>query len=52
MVKAKLLNTNDGKTALSMRALEEEMVDTSVEEKEDLSAYTSVKVLLPALAHC
>jgi len=24
-----------------MRALEEEMVDTSVEEKEDLSAYTS-----------
>lgn len=40
-VKAKLLNTNDGKISLSMRALEEEMVDTSVEEKEDLSAYTS-----------
>ena len=40
-VKAKLLNTNDGKISLSMRALEEEMVDTSVEEKEDLSTYTS-----------
>ena len=40
-VKAKLLNTNDGKISLSMRALEEEMVATSVEEKEDLSAYTS-----------
>lgn len=40
-VKAKLLNTNDGKISLSMRALEEEMIDTSAEEKEDLSAYTS-----------
>ena len=41
MVKAKVLNTNDGKISLSMKALEEEMVDTTVEEGEDLSAYSS-----------
>lgn len=38
-VKAKVLNTNDNKISLSMKALEEEMVDT--EAVEDLSAYTS-----------
>ena len=38
-VKAKVLNTNDNKISLSMKALEEEMVDT--ETVEDLSAYTS-----------
>jgi small subunit ribosomal protein S1 len=37
-VKAKVLNTNDNKISLSMRALEEEMVDT--DETADLSAYT------------
>lgn len=42
-VKAKILNTNDGKISLSMRALEEEMVDTTPEENEaeDLAAYSS-----------
>ena len=38
-VKVKVLNTNDNKISLSMKALEEEMVDT--EAVEDLSAYTS-----------
>lgn len=37
-VKAKVLNTNDYKISLSMKALEEEMVDT--ETVEDLEAYT------------
>lgn len=37
-VKAKVLNTNDNKISLSMKALEEEMVDT--EGVEDLEAYT------------
>lgn len=37
-VKAKVLNTNDNKISLSMKALEEEMVDT--EEAADLEAYT------------
>lgn len=40
-VKAKVLNTNDNKISLSMKALEEEMVDTS--EVEDLSAYTNTE---------
>ena len=40
-VKAKVLNTNDNKISLSMKALEEEMVDT--EKVEDLSAYTSTE---------
>lgn len=40
-IKAKVLNTNDGKISLSMKALEEEMVDTTVEEGGDLSAYTT-----------
>lgn len=38
-VKAKVLNTNDNKISLSMKALEEEMVDT--EPTEDLEQYTS-----------
>lgn len=38
-VKAKVLNTNDNKISLSMKALEEEMVDT--EPAEDLEKYSS-----------
>lgn len=38
-VKAKVLNTNDNKISLSMKALEEEMVDT--EPVEELELYTS-----------
>ena len=38
-VKVKVLNTNDGKINLSMKALEEEMIDT--EPVEELSSYTS-----------
>ncbi len=38
-VKVKVLNTNDNKISLSMKALEEEMVDT--EPTEDLEQYTS-----------
>lgn len=38
-VKAKVLNTNDHKISLSMKALEEEMVDT--EPVEELELYTS-----------
>jgi small subunit ribosomal protein S1 len=38
-VKAKVLNTNDNKISLSMKALEEEMVDT--ESTADLEQYTS-----------
>ena len=40
-VKVKVLNTDNGKISLSMRALEEEMVDTSAEEAEGISDYTS-----------
>lgn len=40
-VKAKVLNTNDNKISLSMKALEEEMVDT--EGVEDLQAYTNTE---------
>lgn len=40
-VKAKVLNTNDNKISLSMKALEEEMVDT--EGVEDLEAYTNTE---------
>lgn len=40
-VKVKVLNTNDNKISLSMRALEEEMVDTSIENTESLEEYTS-----------
>ena len=39
VVKVKVLNTNDNKISLSMKALEEEMVDT--EPVEEISAYTS-----------
>ena len=38
-VKAKVLNTNNNKISLSMKALEEEMVDT--ESAQDLEKYTS-----------
>lgn len=38
-VKVKVLNTNDNKISLSMKALEEEMIDT--EPAEELEAYTS-----------
>ena len=38
-MKVKVLNTNDGKISLSMKALEEEMIDT--EPVEELSSYTS-----------
>ena len=40
-VKAKILNTNNNRIALSIRALQEEMVDTEKDEIEDLSKYTS-----------
>lgn len=40
-VKAKVLNTNDNKISLSMKALEEEMVDT--EGVEELAAYTNTE---------
>ena len=40
-VKAKVLNTNDNKISLSMKALEEEIVDA--EEKVDLAQYTSTE---------
>lgn len=40
-VKAKVLNTNDNKISLSMKALEEEMVDT--EGVEELEAYTNTE---------
>lgn len=40
-VKAKVLNTNDNKISLSMKALEEEMIDT--EGAADLAAYTNTQ---------
>ena len=40
-VKAKVLNTNDNKISLSMKALEEEMVDT--EPVEEIEAYTNTE---------
>ncbi len=40
-VKAKVLNTNDNKISLSMKALEDEMIDT--EGAADLAAYTSTE---------
>lgn len=48
-VKAKILNTKDGKISLSMRALEEEMVETAT-EREDLSAYVSKESASTSLA--
>ena len=38
-VKVKILNTNDNKVSLSMKALEEEMIDT--EEVEEVEEYIS-----------
>ena len=40
-VNVKVLKVENGKISLSMRALEEEMVDTSAEEAESISDYTS-----------
>lgn len=40
-VKAKILNTNDNKISLSMKALEEEMVDTEAENTASAIEYTS-----------
>lgn len=40
-VKVKVLNTDNGKISLSMRALEEEMIDTSADEAENITNYTS-----------
>lgn len=40
-VKAKILNTNDNKISLSMRALEEEMLDTEADELESIEEYIS-----------
>lgn len=40
-VKAKILNTNDNKISLSIRALQEEMVDTSAEDIENMEKFTS-----------
>lgn len=40
-VKAKVLNTNDGKISLSIRALAEEMIDEKADVIEDVSAYTT-----------
>ncbi len=49
-VKVKVLNTNDNKISLSMKALEEEMVDTEpVEEIEAYSSNESVGTGLSAL---
>lgn len=40
-VKAKILNTNDNKISLSIRALEEEMVDTEADAIESVEEYVS-----------
>ena len=48
-IKAKIINTKDGKISLSMRALEEEMAE-SVSEAEDISAYTSSESATTSLA--
>lgn len=40
-VKAKILNTNDNKISLSIRALQEEMVDTESEETASIEEYVS-----------
>lgn len=40
-VKAKILNTNDNKISLSIRALAEEMVDTEADVIESVEEYTS-----------
>ncbi len=40
-VRAKILNTNNNRIALSMRALEEEMTDSGPDEISDVKAYSS-----------
>lgn len=42
-VKAKVLNTNDNKISLSMKALEEEMVDTAGVAEEEMEKYTDTE---------
>ena len=42
-VKAKVLNTNDNKISLSMKALQEEMVDTAGVAEEELEKYTDTE---------
>ena len=42
-VKAKVLNTNDNKISLSMKALEEEMEDTAGVAEEELEKYTDTE---------
>lgn len=46
-VKVKILNTNDNKVSLSMKALEEEMVDT--ESAEEVEEYVSGEVVSTSL---
>lgn len=48
-VKVKVLNTDNGKISLSMRALEEEMVDTSADEAENIASYTSTEAASTSL---
>ncbi len=50
-VKAKILNTNDNKISLSMRALEEEMIDTEAEEiNKSVMAFSSNESASTSLA--
>lgn len=46
-VKVKILNTNDNKVSLSMKALEEEMVDT--ESAEEVEEYVSGEAVSTSL---
>lgn len=48
-VKAKVLNTNDNKISLSMKALEEEMVDTAGVAEEELENTLTQNQQAPAL---
>lgn len=50
-VKVKVLNTDNGKISLSMRALEEEMVDTSADEAENIASYTSTEAASTSLGN-
>ena len=42
-VKVKVVNTNDNKISLSMKALQEEMVDTEGVAEEELEKYTDTE---------
>ncbi|MFV0465830.1 MAG: S1 RNA-binding domain-containing protein [Lachnospiraceae bacterium] len=48
-VKAKVLNTNDGKISLSIRALSDEMVDEKAEFAEDVAAYATTEEVSTSL---